>query len=138
MNIRRRQCRSVGAVCIGQVLILGLALPRTLLQEPPPLALDGWVGGRVVQKVAKLILRVNDEPVETNLNAPRFYKVEQVDGALVLLKPVGPRTKRLGRCRPGDSRPRLTRLLQPKSQGRFEGFVCICDARAAESGQERA
>ena len=44
------------------------------------------VGKRVVQKVAELTLRINDEPVESDGKALRFYRVEQVDGPSLLLK----------------------------------------------------
>ena len=39
--------------------------------------------------VAKLTLRINDEPVEGNDSTLRFYRVEQVDGSSLLLKPIG-------------------------------------------------
>jgi tetratricopeptide (TPR) repeat protein len=45
-----------------------------------------WVGKRVVQKDAKLTLRVNDEPIENDGQALRIYRVEQADGASLLLK----------------------------------------------------
>ncbi len=88
MNTRRRS-RSVGAVFFGQLLIIGLALPGTLPAQPPSKAPDSWIGERVVPRAAKLPLRMNDEPVESEDNAPRFYKVEQVDGALLFLRPLG-------------------------------------------------
>src|SRR5271165_594714 len=48
-----------------------------------------WAGKRVVQKGALLTLRSNDEPVETDAKALRFYRVEQVDGESLLLKAEG-------------------------------------------------
>ena len=66
MNTRRRQCRYLGALCIGQSLIFGLALSRSPAAQTQAKADDGWVGQRVVQTVAKLTLRMNDEPLESN------------------------------------------------------------------------
>jgi tetratricopeptide (TPR) repeat protein len=45
-----------------------------------------WLGKRVVQKVAKLTLRINDEAVERDGNSLRIYRIEEVDGASFLLK----------------------------------------------------
>ena len=47
---------------------------------------DERLGKRVVQKAAKLILRINDEPVERDGKALRIYRIEEVDGASFLLK----------------------------------------------------
>ena len=53
---------------------------------------DGWLGKRVVQKTPDLILRINDEPLERDGKALRFYRVEQVDGQSLLLKAEGQAT----------------------------------------------
>ena len=76
-------------LCMGHLLVFGLALSRPLPAQPPARVDDGWVGERVVQTVAKLTLRINDEPLENNHDTFRCYRVEQVDGASLLLKPLG-------------------------------------------------
>ena len=47
---------------------------------------DEWLGKRVVQKAAKLTLRINDEPIESDGKALRIYRIEEVDGASFLIK----------------------------------------------------
>jgi tetratricopeptide (TPR) repeat protein len=76
-------------LCVGHLLVFGLVLPRSLPAQPQARVDHGWVGERVVQTVAKLTLRMNDEPLESNDNTLRCYRVEQVDGASLLLKPLG-------------------------------------------------
>ncbi len=79
------------ALGVGCILVLGLELPRSLRAQAPAQATvdEGWVGQRVVKKVAKLTLRMNGEPVEGNDGTLHFYRVEQIDGASLLLKPEG-------------------------------------------------
>jgi tetratricopeptide (TPR) repeat protein len=85
----RRQLRFLSTFCIGHFLVFGLALSQSLHAQEPTSAHAGWIGERVVQKAAKLTLRMNDEPLESNDNTLHFYRVEQVDGASLLLKPLG-------------------------------------------------
>ena len=75
------------------VVVLGLALLPLLASREPIQTRpdDAWLGKRVVQKTRDLTLRVNDEPLESDGNALRFYLVEQVDGPSLLLKAEGQR-----------------------------------------------
>jgi tetratricopeptide (TPR) repeat protein len=87
---RRQAIRRI--LCVGCFLVSGPALSRSLCGQQPPAQVEvdeRWIGQRVVQKVAKLTLRINDEPVEGNDDSLRFYQVEQIDGASLLLKPEG-------------------------------------------------
>ncbi len=79
------------ALGVGCILVLGLELPRSLRAQArvQPTVDERWIGQRVVQKVAKLTLRMNGEPVEGNNGTRHFYRVEQIDGASLLLKPEG-------------------------------------------------
>ena len=58
-----------------------------------------WLGKKVVQRVASLTLRMNDEPVEIDGKVPRIYLVEEVDGALLLLKSFSPEKRGWGSAR---------------------------------------
>ncbi len=49
----------------------------------------GWVGKSVVQKKRTFEIVVNGEPVEPELNRIVVYRVEQVDGASILIKGQG-------------------------------------------------
>jgi tetratricopeptide (TPR) repeat protein len=73
------------------LVVFGLAFLPLLASEEPIQTRpdDGWLGKRVVQKTHDLTLRVNDEPLESDGNALRFYLVEQVDGPSLLLKALG-------------------------------------------------
>jgi tetratricopeptide (TPR) repeat protein len=67
--------------------------PTGTAQEPAkPKSGDEWIGKRVVAKVANLILRVNDEPIESGARALRIYRVEEVDDQSLLLKSLRDRT----------------------------------------------
>jgi hypothetical protein len=67
--------------------------PAGAAQEPAkPKADDVWIGKRVVAKVANLILRLNDEPIESGGRALRIYRVEEVDDRSLLLKSSSDRT----------------------------------------------
>jgi tetratricopeptide (TPR) repeat protein len=62
---------------------------------PPPIRAQQhgeWLGKRVVQKVAELTLRINDEPVERDSKGLRIYRVEEADGTSLLLKSESDRT----------------------------------------------
>jgi tetratricopeptide (TPR) repeat protein len=91
MHTLRRQLGCSSILRLGCFLFLGLAPSRSLLAQPPARTTvdDGWIGQRVVQRFAKLTLRMSDEPVESIDDTRRFYRVEQVDGASVLLEPEG-------------------------------------------------
>jgi tetratricopeptide (TPR) repeat protein len=47
---------------------------------------ERWLGKKVVQRVASLTLKMNDEPVEIGGKALRIYLVEEVDETSLLLK----------------------------------------------------
>ena len=70
------------------LIVFGLAFSPLVAAQVPanPKADHEWIGKRVVQKVAKLTLRINDEPIENAGEAPRIYRVEQVDGPSLLLQ----------------------------------------------------
>jgi tetratricopeptide (TPR) repeat protein len=51
-----------------------------------------WLGKRVVQRVAKLTLRINDEAVEGDGKSLRIYRIEEADGTSLLLKSLSDRT----------------------------------------------
>jgi tetratricopeptide (TPR) repeat protein len=53
---------------------------------------SGRIGGRVVQKVADLTLRINDEPVTSERRAMWIYRIEETDGKSLLLKSESDRT----------------------------------------------
>ncbi len=83
MRIQPPRSAFLSALGVGCILVLGLELPRSLRAQAPAQAKvdEGWVGQRVVQRVAKLTLRMNGEPVEGSDGTCHFYRVEQVDGA---------------------------------------------------------
>jgi tetratricopeptide (TPR) repeat protein len=91
MHTPKRQLGSGSILRLGRFLVLGLVLSRSLLAQPSARVRidDGWIGQRVVQRFAKLTLRINDEPVEGNDDTRHFYRVAQVDGASLLLEPEG-------------------------------------------------
>ena len=51
---------------------------------------ERWLGKKVVQKVASLTLKLNDEPIGIDGRALRVYLVEEVDGTSLLLKSLSP------------------------------------------------
>jgi tetratricopeptide (TPR) repeat protein len=91
MHSLQRELGSGSILHLGCLLVLGLAPSQSLLAQPPARTTvdDGWIGQRVVQRFAKLTLRINDEPVEGNDDTRRFFRVAQVDGASLLLEPEG-------------------------------------------------
>jgi tetratricopeptide (TPR) repeat protein len=78
--------RIIAAVQRGSTLVLAVLTWAAAVLPVAAQDQTEWIGKRVVQKVKKLTLRVNDEPVESDGKALRIYRIEQADGLSVLLK----------------------------------------------------
>jgi tetratricopeptide (TPR) repeat protein len=71
---------------IGLFFALAGTTSLPLLAQADP----GWIGKRVVPKKSQFTLLSNGEAVERNVEGLEFYRVEQVDGASLLLRPEVP------------------------------------------------